>query len=98
MTMSGGSLCAGTCRLTNGSSASGTGCSGADRVIRRRYLFQQALRLSARADHARAAVANGAVHDPRPDGVHSRNLRQIDGQRIGFCGDLALGGCGARNR
>jgi len=61
-------------------------------------LLEQAHFVPARADHLGTAVANGAVDDPRADGVHPFDLRQVDGQRIRKRVDLALRGCRARDR
>jgi hypothetical protein len=61
-------------------------------------LLQKADFVAAGADDLRAAVADGAVHDPCPDRVHAVDFGKVDGQRIGHCIDFALRrGC-ARDR
>ena len=63
-----------------------------------RDLLEQADLVAAGADDLGAAVADGAVDDPRADRVHALDVGQVDGQRVGQRIDLALRRRRARDR
>ena len=73
---------------------------GADprRLVELADLLEQADLVAAGADDLGAAVADGAVDDPRADRVHALDFGQVDGQRIGQRIDFALGRRRARDR
>ncbi len=69
MTMSGGSLCAGTCRLTMGSSLSGINSGVAGVIRRRQYSVPSASQISHRYAQVKTAANISSTQSSTPPAV-----------------------------